>query len=111
MNELQLNPIVNAARQRWEETGLAYAQLAALEKLQFEVNDLSGWYLAASLLFGLCQIAIALPGGLVWLGGWDVAPTAAGVEPAVDLIGDGASTPPALSPSPGPGDRSRQAAG
>lgn len=67
--------------------------------------------LAASLLFGLCQIAIALPGGLVWLGGWDVAPTAADVEPAVDLIGDGASTPPALSPSPGPADRSRQAAG
>jgi len=29
--------------------------------------------LATSLLVGLCQIAIALPGGLIWLSGWDVA--------------------------------------
>jgi uncharacterized membrane protein YbhN (UPF0104 family) len=29
--------------------------------------------LATSLLFGLCQIAVALPGGLIWLAEWDVA--------------------------------------
>jgi len=28
--------------------------------------------LATSLLFGLCQIVIALPGGLIWLTGWDL---------------------------------------
>jgi len=28
--------------------------------------------LATSLLFGLCQIIIALPGGLIWLTGWDL---------------------------------------
>jgi uncharacterized membrane protein YbhN (UPF0104 family) len=30
--------------------------------------------LAASLLVGLCLIAVGLPGGLLWLTGWDVAP-------------------------------------
>jgi glycosyltransferase 2 family protein len=33
--------------------------------------------LAISLLFGLVQIAVALPGGLVWLSDWDVARAAA----------------------------------
>jgi len=28
--------------------------------------------LATSLLFGLCQLVIALPGGLIWLTGWDL---------------------------------------
>jgi uncharacterized membrane protein YbhN (UPF0104 family) len=28
--------------------------------------------LATSLLFGLCQIVIAVPGGLIWLTGWDL---------------------------------------
>jgi glycosyltransferase 2 family protein len=30
--------------------------------------------LAASLLLGLCLIAVGLPGGLLWLTGWDIAP-------------------------------------
>jgi hypothetical protein len=30
--------------------------------------------LAASLLVGLCLIAVGLPGGLLWLTGWDIAP-------------------------------------
>jgi hypothetical protein len=30
--------------------------------------------LAASLLVGLCLIIIGLPGGLLWLTGWDIAP-------------------------------------
>ena len=30
--------------------------------------------LAASLLVGLCMIVIGLPGGLLWLSGWDIAP-------------------------------------
>ena len=30
--------------------------------------------LAASVLCGLCLIAVGLPGGLVWLTGWDIAP-------------------------------------
>ena len=30
--------------------------------------------LAASLLVGLCMIVIGLPGGLLWLTGWDIAP-------------------------------------
>jgi uncharacterized membrane protein YbhN (UPF0104 family) len=30
--------------------------------------------LAASLLVGLCLIVIGLPGGLLWLTGWDIAP-------------------------------------
>jgi glycosyltransferase 2 family protein len=30
--------------------------------------------LAASLLVGLCMIAVGLPGGLLWLTGWDIAP-------------------------------------
>jgi hypothetical protein len=29
--------------------------------------------LAASLLFGLCMIVVGLPGGLLWLTGWDIA--------------------------------------
>lgn len=29
--------------------------------------------LAVSLLFGLCQFAVGLPGGLVWLADWDLA--------------------------------------
>jgi uncharacterized protein (TIRG00374 family) len=29
--------------------------------------------LAASVLLGLCQISIGLPGGLIWLVGWDIA--------------------------------------
>jgi hypothetical protein len=29
--------------------------------------------LAASLLIGLCMIVVGLPGGLLWLTGWDVA--------------------------------------
>ena len=29
--------------------------------------------LAISLLFGLCQFAVALPGGLIWLSDWDMA--------------------------------------
>ena len=34
--------------------------------------------LAASLLFGMCMIVVGLPGGLLWLTGWDIAsPTAA----------------------------------
>jgi len=28
--------------------------------------------LATSVLFGLCQILIGLPGGLIWLTGWDL---------------------------------------
>src|SRR6516162_7546276 len=33
--------------------------------------------LAASLLFGMCMIVVGLPGGLLWLTGWDIAsPTA-----------------------------------
>jgi uncharacterized membrane protein YbhN (UPF0104 family) len=31
--------------------------------------------LAASLLVGLCMVAIGLPGGLLWLTGWDIAST------------------------------------
>ena len=30
--------------------------------------------LAASLLIGLCLIVVGLPGGLLWLTGWDIAP-------------------------------------
>ena len=30
--------------------------------------------LAASLLVGLCLIVVGLPGGLLWLTGWDIAP-------------------------------------
>jgi uncharacterized membrane protein YbhN (UPF0104 family) len=30
--------------------------------------------LAASLLVGLCLIAVGVPGGLLWLTGWDIAP-------------------------------------
>ena len=30
--------------------------------------------LAVSLLVGLCLIIIGLPGGLLWLTGWDIAP-------------------------------------
>jgi hypothetical protein len=30
--------------------------------------------LAASVLCGLCLIAVGLPGGLLWLSGWDIAP-------------------------------------
>jgi glycosyltransferase 2 family protein len=45
--------------------------------------------LAASLLVGLCMIVVGLPGGLLWLTGWDITPTtaaksesvAAGVDP------------------------------
>jgi uncharacterized membrane protein YbhN (UPF0104 family) len=33
--------------------------------------------LAASLLVGLCMLVVGLPGGLVWLTGWDIAPAAA----------------------------------
>jgi uncharacterized membrane protein YbhN (UPF0104 family) len=40
--------------------------------------------LAVSLLFGLCQLAVALPGGLIWLADWDVARGfgGIGVEPS-----------------------------
>src|ERR1700757_2077051 len=34
--------------------------------------------LATSVLLGLCLIASSLPGGLIWLGNWDIAPS--GVE-------------------------------
>ena len=33
--------------------------------------------LAASLLVGLCMIVVGLPGGLLWLTEWDIAPAAA----------------------------------
>ena len=33
--------------------------------------------LAASLLVGLCTIVIGLPGGLLWLTEWDIAPAIA----------------------------------
>lgn len=32
--------------------------------------------LAASLAIGLCQIVVGLPGGLVWIGNWDLRPDA-----------------------------------
>jgi hypothetical protein len=31
--------------------------------------------LARSVLLGLCLIASGLPGGLIWLGNWDIAPS------------------------------------
>jgi len=33
--------------------------------------------LATSLLVGLCQIVVGLPGGLLWLTGWDITPVTA----------------------------------
>ena len=36
--------------------------------------------LTISLLFGACQILIALPGGLVWVTGWDLADSRSGNE-------------------------------
>jgi glycosyltransferase 2 family protein len=33
--------------------------------------------LAASLLVGLCMLVVGLPGGLLWLTAWDIAPAAA----------------------------------
>jgi hypothetical protein len=33
--------------------------------------------LATSLLVGLCQIVVGLPGGLLWLIGWDITPVTA----------------------------------
>jgi len=44
----QLTPILAAARQRWADTGLTREQLAVIDSLRFEVNDLAGWYLGAS---------------------------------------------------------------
>lgn len=48
---------------------------------------------AASILFGLVQIAAALPGGLIWLAGWDVGRHRA----ASPARGELAATPPPAS--------------
>src|ERR1700730_7832687 len=46
--------------------------------------------LAASVLSGLCLIAVGLPGGLLWLTGWDIAPAipAQGGRVASSVPGD-----------------------
>lgn len=45
LTQEQLDSLVTAARERWVATGLSDEQLAALDKVTFELADLPGWYL------------------------------------------------------------------
>jgi uncharacterized membrane protein YbhN (UPF0104 family) len=61
--------------------------------------------LATSVLFGLCQIAVALAGGLVWLGGWDMASPGGEARPAADATTAVAASQRSLRSIAGPLDR------
>ncbi|HYG75303.1 MAG TPA: putative Ig domain-containing protein [Planctomycetota bacterium] len=48
LTDAQLKPIVAAAIERWNKTGLSSEQLAAIRATTFDIQPLAGWYLGSS---------------------------------------------------------------
>ncbi len=91
-----LQPILAAARQRWADTGLTSEQLAVIDSLQFEVADLAGWCLGATV-DRVVQLDRRATGY-----GWFIDPTPMDDE---EFAGPVAKTGTGVAPHPWPAGR------